>query len=59
MSVWLAYTYVDHTCVLGVSEGQKRTLDPPELESQMVLSYHVVLRLKPGSSAGATSALNH
>lgn len=29
------------TWVLGASEGQKKTLDPPELELQMVLSHHV------------------
>lgn len=49
-----------HTCsctiyVSGVFNGQKRAWDPPELELQTDISYHVCA--KPSSSAKAASTL--
>lgn len=35
----------------------RKTLDPLELEIQMIVNYHVVLRTGPRSSSGAVSAL--
>lgn len=34
--------------MLGFFRGQKRWLDPLNLELQIVVSYHVVLGIKPG-----------
>jgi hypothetical protein len=46
-----------HTMSAGTLEGQKTKLDPLELELQTVVSCHVVLGTKPGSSAGTPSAV--
>jgi hypothetical protein len=44
--------------LLGASGGQKRLTDPLGLELQIDLS-HVVLRITPGPSREAASALHH
>jgi hypothetical protein len=45
--------------VPGANGGQKKILGPLELELQMIISYHEVLGIEPGSSGRASSALNH
>jgi hypothetical protein len=51
-----------HLCVLCVCSGacgdQKRSSDPQELESQMVVSHHVCAGDKPKSSARAAEAVD-
>lgn len=51
-----------YVCVLHVDsthKGQKRASDPLGLELQMLVSYRVLLGLRPRSSAKPASALNH
>ena len=45
-------------CVPGAHKGQKNMWDPLDLVSQRIVSYQLVLGIKPGSFAGAASALN-
>lgn len=42
---------------LSVFRGQKKAMDPLELEGQFV-SFHVVLGIEPGSFGRAASVLN-
>lgn len=46
-------------CVLDTGRGQKRALDPLEVELWMVVNLCVVLETKSGSSARTTSILKH
>ena len=43
----------------GTQGGQKRTLDPLEVELKQIVSYSVVLGIKPGSLGRVISAFNH
>lgn len=45
-------------CVAGAHGGQKKTLDPLELELQMFMNYFVSMRNQTGFSARTTDALN-
>lgn len=58
MSV-LCFIYMNActTCVHSAHRGQKRVLDPLELE-QMVMDHHVDAGNRTWPSAGATSAPN-
>lgn len=49
------YVCASHVC--GVCRGQKRALDFMEVELDRVVSYYVVLGLKPQSSGRVTSVL--
>lgn len=42
----------------GAPEGQKRALNPPELEFQMLARCHGVLGIEPRASARVESTLN-
>jgi hypothetical protein len=43
-----AYMYAHH-CIPGGHRGQKRVLDPLELQLQMAVRFHVGDKLNPGS----------
>ena len=54
MGIFLAM----HVCVSRDYRGQKRASDPL-LEIQMAVSHCAVLKMEPGSSGKAASALDH
>jgi len=53
--------YVCAACGYSASEHQKKTSDLLELKFQAIVNHRFqwMLEIKPGSSAGAVSALNH
>lgn len=46
-------------CTPGIHRGQKRALDPLELEFYIFVSHEVKQGIEPESSGRATSVLNH
>ncbi|CAO2613295.1 hypothetical protein LEMLEM_LOCUS16011 [Lemmus lemmus] len=46
-------------CTCSARRGQKRASDPLKLDLQILLKIMWMLRIQPGSSGRASSALNH
>lgn len=56
-SCWAKYHLISGPCVCRAWGGQKRAVDPQQLELEMVVICHWVLRIKPQSSGIVAGAL--